>query len=45
MTIMGLAVLLCLLLTILGLVVWASDEYARVKAGDKWPEDWHELIK
>lgn len=45
MTIMGVAVLLFLVLTILGLVLWAMDEYDRVKAGDKWPDNWHELLK
>lgn len=45
MTLLGVAVLLFLVLTILGLVLWAGDEYARVKAGEKWPDDWHELVK
>lgn len=45
MTILGLAVLLFLVLTILGLVVWAMDEYNRVKAAERWPDNWHDLIK
>ena len=45
MTILGLAVLVFLILTILGLVVWAMDEYERVKAAEKWPEDWHDKVK
>lgn len=45
MTILGLAVLLFLVLTIFGLVTWAMDQYNRVKAGEKWPADWHEKIK
>lgn len=45
MTLLGAAVLLFLVLTLAGLVWWANDEYDKVKAGEKWPDNWHELIK
>lgn len=44
MTLLGAAVLLFLVLALAGLVWWADND-ARIKAGEGWPDDWHELIK
>jgi len=45
MNLLGVIVLVAVILLLIGLVIWASDEYAKVKAGEKWPPDWHERVK
>jgi hypothetical protein len=27
------------------LAMMAADEHAKVQAAERWPDDWHELIK
>lgn len=44
MTLLSAAVLIILVLFVLG-VLWAQNEYDKVKAKQTWPDDWHKLIK
>jgi len=46
MTVVSVLAMIGLLLVVLG-VLWAQSEYDCVKAksDEKWPDNWHELLK